>query len=171
MSVILVVAFIKYGKNFLLNVSLSTSPKEFITSVLVSFSQSENSVESKEKFDKGTPSTFASLYSVLNLLSKLPPKIVAFVLLKTLLYSLLPLKSLLDLTYLDASAQSLVELSKASFKASSDISALFSSILVSINFSKTGFTTFKVSASAIIFVLGKTFTGSTNVLTGCAKDW
>ena len=84
MSVILVVAFIRYGKNFLLKVSLSTSPKEFITSVLVSFNQSENSNESKEKFDKGPPSTVALSYSVLNLLSKLPPKIVDYVLRKTL---------------------------------------------------------------------------------------
>ena len=59
MSVILVVAFTRYGKNFLLKVSLSTSPKRFILSDLVSFNQSENSNESKEKFDKGTPSTVA----------------------------------------------------------------------------------------------------------------
>ena len=48
MSVILVVAFIRYGKNFLLKVSLSTSPKELITSDLVSFNQSENSVDSED---------------------------------------------------------------------------------------------------------------------------
>ena len=80
MSVIEVVAFTRYGKNFLLKVSLSTSPKALISFDLVSFNQSENSNESKEKCDKGTPSTVALLYSVLNLFSKLPPIIVAFVL-------------------------------------------------------------------------------------------